>query len=281
MMVLVTYDVNTETAKGRKRLRHVAKLCVDYGQRVQNSVFECSVDPAQYVNLKKTYTVAEALKYIKETASQKETIYTCYVTGEDRKLEGVVSLKELITSDDDVTIESIMNRNFVSAHANDDQEVVADVIKKYDLIILPESALPTLENALVPFFERLDRAGQAADTEIVIGTVYQDVHSDKLFNSMVSVGNPNFPYRLETLNRYSKRHLVPFGEYVPLETLLRPLNSVFNLPMSAFQSGAVAQPPFMAKARVFAPAICYEIIFQEFLMWKTCRPNDCSIFRLV
>ena len=52
MMVLVTYDVNTETAKGRKRLRHVAKLCVDYGQRVQNSVFECSVDPAQYVNLK-------------------------------------------------------------------------------------------------------------------------------------------------------------------------------------------------------------------------------------
>ena len=45
MMVLVTYDVNTETAKGRKRLRHVAKLCVDYGQRVQNSVFECSVAP--------------------------------------------------------------------------------------------------------------------------------------------------------------------------------------------------------------------------------------------
>ena len=44
MMVLVTYDVNTETAAGRKRLRHVAKLCVDYGQRVQHSVFECSVE---------------------------------------------------------------------------------------------------------------------------------------------------------------------------------------------------------------------------------------------
>lgn len=52
MMVLVTYDVNTETGAGRKRLRHVAKTCVDYGQRVQNSVFECSVDPGQYVALK-------------------------------------------------------------------------------------------------------------------------------------------------------------------------------------------------------------------------------------
>ena len=52
MMVLVTYDVNTETAQGRKRLRHVAKLCVDYGQRVQNSVFECSVTPAEFVEIK-------------------------------------------------------------------------------------------------------------------------------------------------------------------------------------------------------------------------------------
>lgn len=53
MMVLVTYDVNTTTPEGRKRLRHVAKKCVDYGQRVQNSVFECSLEPFQYVNLKK------------------------------------------------------------------------------------------------------------------------------------------------------------------------------------------------------------------------------------
>ena len=52
MMVLVTYDVNTETAQGRKRLRHVAKLCVDFGQRVQNSVFECSVTPAEFVEIK-------------------------------------------------------------------------------------------------------------------------------------------------------------------------------------------------------------------------------------
>ena len=48
MLVLITYDVNTETEAGRKRLRKVAKQCVNYGQRVQNSVFECQVDAVKY-----------------------------------------------------------------------------------------------------------------------------------------------------------------------------------------------------------------------------------------
>jgi CRISPR-associated protein Cas2 len=52
MLVLVTYDVNTETPAGRKRLRQVAKQCLNFGQRVQNSVFECLVEPAQWAVLK-------------------------------------------------------------------------------------------------------------------------------------------------------------------------------------------------------------------------------------
>ena len=52
MLVVITYDVNTEDAAGRKRLRKVAKQCVNYGQRVQNSVFECSLDASQYRMLK-------------------------------------------------------------------------------------------------------------------------------------------------------------------------------------------------------------------------------------
>lgn len=51
MLVLITYDVNTEDAAGRKRLRQIAKQCVNYGQRVQNSVFECRLDAAQYRTL--------------------------------------------------------------------------------------------------------------------------------------------------------------------------------------------------------------------------------------
>lgn len=52
MLVLITYDVNTTTKSGQRRLRKVAKECVNYGQRVQNSVFECSLDQAQYTLVK-------------------------------------------------------------------------------------------------------------------------------------------------------------------------------------------------------------------------------------
>ena len=52
MLILVTYDVNTETSAGRARLRKVAKVCTNYGQRVQNSVFECLLDASQYVEFR-------------------------------------------------------------------------------------------------------------------------------------------------------------------------------------------------------------------------------------
>jgi CRISPR-associated protein Cas2 len=52
MLVLVTYDVSVTTTAGQRRLRNIAKTCLDYGMRVQNSVFECEVDPAQLVTLK-------------------------------------------------------------------------------------------------------------------------------------------------------------------------------------------------------------------------------------
>jgi len=52
MLVLITYDVNTETSEGKKRLRNVAKACQNLGQRVQKSVFECLIDPDQWVKLK-------------------------------------------------------------------------------------------------------------------------------------------------------------------------------------------------------------------------------------
>ena len=56
MLVLITYDVNTEDAAGRKRLRQIARQCVNYGQRVQNSVFECILDAAQYAVFKSNLT---------------------------------------------------------------------------------------------------------------------------------------------------------------------------------------------------------------------------------
>ncbi len=68
MMVLVSYDVSTKTPTGKRRLQRVARICLDYGLRVQNSVFECTVDPAQWAEMKhrleQTYEPAEdSLRY--------------------------------------------------------------------------------------------------------------------------------------------------------------------------------------------------------------------------
>ena len=138
--------------------------------------------------------------------------------------------------------------------------LIGDNLGKTDLIILPEAAFPTYENSIQPFFQMLQSLAEKANTEVMVGTIYQDETLGKLFNSIVVVGNQTAPYQMQTANRYNKHHLVPFGEYVPLESILRPLGSVFNLPMSAFQSGAPVQQALQAKNLNFTAAICYEII---------------------
>ncbi|WP_439287111.1 apolipoprotein N-acyltransferase [Lonepinella sp. BR2357] len=136
-------------------------------------------------------------------------------------------------------------------------KLISQHLGKSDLIILPESALPALEERIQPFFAELNQASQTTHTDIMIGTVHHDNNSGKLFNSIALVDGQ---YRSDTAQRYNKHHLVPFGEYVPLESLLRPLGSVFNLPMSAFQSGHAIQSDLVSQGRHFMGAICYEII---------------------
>ncbi|HDR1432964.1 TPA: apolipoprotein N-acyltransferase [Pasteurella multocida] len=153
-------------------------------------------------------------------------------------------------------------------------KLISQHLGKTDVIILPESALPVLENHIQPFFQGLQAHAQQAGTEIVMGTIYQDETANKLLNSIITLGNTDFPYSLATTNRYSKHHLVPFGEYVPLETLLRPLGSVFNLPMSAFQSGDEIQSPLVVKNRQLSAAICYEIILGEQLRKNVKQDTD-------
>ncbi|SDY43848.1 magnesium transporter [Tindallia californiensis] len=91
----------------------------------------------EYVSLKKEMTVAEALQHIRMNGIDKETIYTCYVLNETRKLEGIISLRKLILADDHLKVAEIMDVDVISTTTLDDQEEVADLFKKYDLMSLP------------------------------------------------------------------------------------------------------------------------------------------------
>lgn len=164
--------------------------------------------------------------------------------------------------------------NYLSQTMEKYGRLIGDNLGKTDLIILPEVAFPTYENNIQPFFQMLQSMAEKTNTEVMIGTIYRDESVGKLFNSIAVVGNKAMPYELKTPNRYNKHHLVPFGEYVPLESLLRPLGTVFNLPMSAFQSGDFIQKPLSAKNVNFTAAICYEIILGAQLQKNKVADSD-------
>ena len=115
-----------------KKDRHLINQLLKYPDNSAGSIMT-----TEYVDLQKNMTVSEAIEEIRKTGKDKENIYTCYVTGENGILEGVLSLKELIAKKDTIQIEDIMNKNFVSVNTNDDQEIVADLFKKYDFIVMP------------------------------------------------------------------------------------------------------------------------------------------------
>lgn len=96
-----------------------------------------SIMTVEYVNLKKEMTVKEAIQYIKKSGVDKETIYTSYVIDNNRRLEGVVSIRKLILSDENTTIKDILHDDVISVKTTDDQENIAYLFKKYDLSTMP------------------------------------------------------------------------------------------------------------------------------------------------
>lgn len=95
-----------------------------------------SIMTTEYVDLREEMTVGQAMAHIKKTGIHKETIYTCYIT-ERRKLLGIVSAKDLMTTDDNVPIKDLMETEIISVYTHADQEQVAQLFTKYDLLALP------------------------------------------------------------------------------------------------------------------------------------------------
>jgi magnesium transporter len=96
-----------------------------------------SIMTTEYVSLDEDITVEDALKRIRRTGVDKETIYTCYVTKPDRTLLGYITAKKLLLSDDECVIADIMETNVIYVTTHEDKEVVAKEMSKYDLLALP------------------------------------------------------------------------------------------------------------------------------------------------
>ena len=95
-----------------------------------------SIMTTEYVDLRRTTTVREAMEHIKQTGIQKDTIYTCYVL-ENRKLIGIVSAKDLMTMDDDLTMDELMEKEIISVTTHTDQEEAVRLLSRYNLLSLP------------------------------------------------------------------------------------------------------------------------------------------------
>ena len=91
----------------------------------------------EYVSLKEYFTVSQSLERIRSLAHVTETIYSLYVTDSDRRLLGILSLRDLVTAQLEQTVGEIMNQDIVSVQTDTDQEEVADIIQRYDFLAIP------------------------------------------------------------------------------------------------------------------------------------------------
>ena len=128
-----------------------------------------------------------------------------------------------------------------------------------DLIVWPENAMTTFYNDLVDgYFIPLHKEARENNTDLIIGAPVMDEDGVRYYSSLISLS--------EKTIIYNKRHLVPFGEFIPLQDMLRGLIGFFELPMSSFSRGEQQQAPLHAAGVLLAPSICYEDAFGEELI---------------
>lgn len=130
-----------------------------------------------YISLRTDMTVGEAMAHIKKEGMDRETVYTCYVKDDSRKLLGIVSLRTLVVEEDSVTIEELMHEDFISVNVLDDQEDVSEAFKKYGFLAMPvvdkegrlvgiitvDDILDVIEEEATEDFQKM--AGVASSTE--------------------------------------------------------------------------------------------------------------------
>ena len=123
-----------------------------------------------------------------------------------------------------------------------------------DLIVWPETALPDfLHQVRAPLIAPLTERARAEGAEIVLGLPVMDLESGRYFNGLLAIGSRE--------DLYAKRHLVPFGEFLPFKSWLGPLVDLFEVPMSDFSPGDDRRPLLSVGAHRAGVSICYEDVF--------------------
>lgn len=137
-------------------------------------------------------------------------------------------------------------------------------VGKSSMIIWPESAISDIESDQQGFLSMVDNLYRAHGTQLITGIIdaRRNAEGMKVYNSAIVLGGVQ-PYHYPDENRFNKHHLVPFGEFVPLEAILRPLAPFFDLPMSGLTSGDYVQKPLFVSGLNLTTAICYEVVFGE------------------
>lgn len=142
-----------------------------------------SIMTIEYISLHKDMTVAEVFSKIRRVGVDKETIYTCYVT-ENRKLIGIVTVKDLFLADEDDKISDIMETNIISVETTEDKETVANMFRKYNFLALPVTDRDGRLVGIVTFDDVMDVI-QEADTEDVTKMAAIAPNEDTYFRTSV------------------------------------------------------------------------------------------------
>ncbi|MGE7958364.1 apolipoprotein N-acyltransferase [Pseudomonas sp. NPDC089530] len=139
--------------------------------------------------------------------------------------------------------------------------------KRVDLLVWPETAVPVLKESAEGYLQMMGSFAADRHSALITGVPIREVvhHQKRYFNGITVVGEGD--------GEYLKQKLVPFGEYVPLQDLLRGLIAFFDLPMSDFARGPADQPLLQAKGYQIAPFICYEVVYPEFAAGLSARSD--------
>jgi len=141
------------------------------------------------------------------------------------------------------------------------EEIIASYLEQtrpvwgVDLVIWPETAISAFYHHVPDIVDGIDRLARQNGSDMLVGIPYRDKSSGEYFNSILSLGTER--------GFYHKRHLVPFGEFIPFQKWISDVLDFMGLPMSGFGRGLASQPPLKAGGYLAGLTVCYEIIFNS------------------